>query len=75
MTEYFEKLGCWVCSSHFINTRMTQPTEGKVLHITKRKRETYIQHYCKSDDVRTDFKVKNEKVWSSNDASKPPCPL
>jgi hypothetical protein len=38
-------------------TYLHTPFMKKVLHITERKRETDIQHYCKSDDVRTGFKV------------------
>jgi len=35
----------------------------QVLHITERKRETDIQHYCKSDDVRTGFKVTKGRLF------------
>jgi hypothetical protein len=38
-------------------TYLHTPFMKKVLHITERKRETDIQHYCKSDDVWTGFKV------------------
>ena len=33
------------------------PFMKKVLNITKRKLETNIVHYCKSDDFRAGFKV------------------
>ena len=33
------------------------PFMKKVLHITERKRETNIKHYCKSDDFRAGFEV------------------
>ena len=38
-------------------THIDTPFMKKVLHITKRKRETNIHHYCKSDDFRAGFKV------------------
>ena len=33
------------------------PFMKKVLHITGRKREMNVHHYCKSDDLRAGFKV------------------
>jgi len=39
------------------------PFMKKVLHITERKWETDIQHYCKSDDVRTGFKVAKRRLF------------
>jgi hypothetical protein len=33
------------------------PFMKKVLHIAERKRETDIQHYFKSDDVLTGFRI------------------
>jgi hypothetical protein len=33
------------------------PFMKKVLHITERKRETNVHHYCKSDDFRAGFEV------------------
>jgi len=36
-----------------VNASLTK----KVLHITKRKRKSNIQHYCKSDDFRAGFEV------------------
>jgi hypothetical protein len=38
-------------------TYLHTPFMKKVLHITERKRETDIQHYCKSDDVRASIKI------------------
>jgi hypothetical protein len=35
----------------------------KVLHITERKRETNIKHYCKSDDFRAGFEVAKWRVF------------
>jgi len=43
-------------------TYVNTPFMKKVLHITKRKRETDIQHYYKSDDVWTGFKVANHRL-------------
>ena len=52
------------------------PFMKKVLYITKRKWKSNVHHYCKSDDVRTGFKVsKKETVLSSKDATKQPCLL
>ena len=33
------------------------PFMKKVLHITERKRESNVHHYCKSDDFRAGFEV------------------
>ena len=38
-------------------THIDTPFMKKALHITKKKRETNIHHYCKSDDFRAGFKV------------------
>jgi len=38
------------------------PFMKKALHITKRKRKSNIQHYCKSDDLRAGFKVAEWRV-------------
>ena len=35
----------------------------KVLHITERKRETNVHHYCKSDDFRAYFKVAEWRMF------------
>ena len=39
------------------------PFMKKVLHITERKRETNVHHYCKSDDLRAGFKVAKWRVF------------
>jgi hypothetical protein len=39
------------------------PFMKKVLHITERKRETNVHHYCKSDDFRAGFKVAKWRVF------------
>ena len=44
-------------------TYVNTPFMKKVLHITERKRETDIQHYCKSDDVWTGFKVAKRRLF------------
>jgi hypothetical protein len=44
-------------------TYLHTPFMKKVLHITERKRETDIQHYCKSEDVRTGFKVTKGRLF------------
>jgi hypothetical protein len=38
-------------------TYLHTPFMKKVLHITERQRDTDIQHYCKSDDLWTGFKL------------------
>jgi len=37
----------------------------KVIHITEGQRETDIQHYCKSDNVWTVFKVMKSTVFNA----------
>jgi hypothetical protein len=44
-------------------TYLHTPFMKKVLHITEPKRETDIQHYCKSDNVWTGFKVAEWRVF------------
>ena len=39
------------------------PFMKKALHITERKRGSNIQHYCKSDDVWTGFKVAKRRLF------------
>jgi hypothetical protein len=35
----------------------------KVLHITERKRETNVHHYCKSGDFRAYFKIAEWRIF------------
>jgi len=44
-------------------TYLHTPFMKKVLHITERKRETDIQHYCKSDDFWASFKVVKRRLF------------
>ena len=39
------------------------PFMKKVLNITERKRQSNVQHDCKSDDFRTGFKVAKWRVF------------
>jgi hypothetical protein len=39
------------------------PFMKKVLHITERKRETNVHHYCKSDDFRAGLKVAKWRMF------------
>ena len=38
-------------------TYVNAPFMKKVLRITERKRETNVQHYCKTNDFRAGFEV------------------
>ena len=39
------------------------PFMKKVLHITERKRESNVHHYCKSDDFRAGFEVAEWRMF------------
>jgi hypothetical protein len=44
-------------------THLHTPFMKKVLHITERKRETDIQHYCKSDDIWMGFEIAEWRMF------------
>ena len=46
-------------------TYLHTPFMKKVIHITEGQRETDIQHYCKSDNVWTVFKVMKSTVFNA----------